>query len=206
MKRHIGTGAVYALVVTGFLTAETWTVTVNEANVVSEPGPFAERVEGVVFGDNVETTGAEQDDYLPVKLANGKTGWIARASVMTPGSFKAGAAGEGAEAGKEGAYVKGFDPEVEAKYREDNPSLSQAYDTDVLPLIYETRGSAELERAEEELERLQLQAKGASPEAQALKSKVASLRAANQPFWDKWSADLREFRRKGQIGEFAGRK
>ena len=204
MKRRLALGAWYAVAIAGLIAAEDFRVTKHEANVVKEPDPFGEPVAVVKFGDTVTTTGDEKDEYLPITGPGGVKGWISRTDLIEPADFKAGAAGgDAAKAGQEGAYVKGFDPEVEGKARADNPSLDKVYREEVLPWVWETRGSRDLEEAEEEAERLQIQAQ---PIPDSLKGRIESLRLAAQPARDKWQAELREFRKKGQIGEFAGRK
>jgi hypothetical protein len=206
MRRHVVLGAWYAVLVAGLIAAEEFTVTVKEGFLYKEPDPWSDAVGSLEFGTTVKTTGDAKDDFLPVE-GGGKKGWIARADVVEPGEFKAGAAGGGAGAGaQEGAYVKGFDPEVEEKARADDATLDRMMREQVLPLVWEVRGSRELEEAEEALEKLQIQSQGNSPEAEALKKRIESLRAQTEPLRAARSSALRAFRKEGGVGEFAGRK
>ena len=211
MRRNLALGAWYVLLFAAAIVAEQRLVASKEAEVVSEPGLAGEKVDTVRSGDHVETLGEESEGYIKVRTAGGKTGWIVNSDLYSTKEeealTKTSGAGAGADKGvQEGAYVKGFDPEVEGQMRADNPSLSKVYEEEVLPWIWETRGSQKLEEAEEHLELLLMQNKKDTPEAAETRKRIAELQAQVQPLRDKWQADLRAFRQAGKIGEFAGRK
>lgn len=205
MKRSILLGGWYALAIAGLIAADDFRVTVKSASIFDDADPWANVIGSLEFGTAVTTSGPSKTDFLPVTVG-GKSGWISRADLVEPDDFKAGSAGSAAGTGQEGAYVKGFDPEVEKKSRAGDAAINAAYENDVLPMIWETRGHKELEIAEEALEELQIQAKGTSPEADALRARIEVLRREAEPIRSKWQAALRAFRQSGRIGEFAGGK
>lgn len=212
MRRNLALGAWYVLLFAAAIVAEQRLVSSKEASVRSDSSEFSDEVGLVKSGDRLETTGKTQEGWVEVKLASGKTGWISNGDLYSLKdeeslSKTSGAGGGGtANTTQEGAYVKGFDPEVEGQMRKDNPSLSKVYEEEVLPWIWETRGSEELEKAEEHLELLLMQNKKDTPEAAETRKRIEELQAKVQPLRDKWQADLRAFRQAGKIGEFAGRK
>lgn len=217
MKRKLVLGGWYALIFAAALLAESRMVSRPGARVTKEASDFSEDVTTLEANDRVETTGDKVEGYLPVKTADGKTGWIAESDLYTLKEEQAlskttGAGGAAAE-GQEGAYVKGFDPEVEGKFRADNPSLDKVYQEEVLPLIWLVRAgndgnkvdqSKALEQKEEDQEKLWMQNRKA--EADAMQAEIDKMRSAMQPARDAWQSALRTFRQNGKIGEFAGRK
>jgi hypothetical protein len=110
--------------------------------------------------------------------------------------------------------AKGFDPEVEKKARQDDATLDRFLKEEVLPLIYDTRGSKDLEDAEEAQETFVLQhplvARGKDDPVAAdtprlkqewdeINARVNSLRAAIEPWRDAWQAGLKTFRQEGKL-------
>lgn len=224
MRRKLVLGGWYALAIVGLLAADEFRVTVRSAPLFKEADPWAESTQSVDFGKTVTTTGPANGDFYPVKGPNGETGWIAKSDVLEPKDFEAGTAGTKNDKGaQEGAYVKGFDPEVEDRAKQDDATLAKYLAEEVLPLIWETRGSKALEDKEEDIERFQLKhplnARGQKdPNVSDAENKVladqwkhlneeaAALRQSVEPIRTKWQSELRAFRQAGQIGEFAGRK
>jgi len=224
MRRKVVLGCWYAIAIAGLLAADEFRVTVKEAFLFKEADPWAETSGSVAFGKTVTTTGAANGDFYPVKGPNGETGWISKTDVLEPKDFEAGTAGTKNDKGaQEGAYVKGFDPEVEDRAKQDDKTLAKYLAEEVLPLVWETRGSKALEDKEEDMERFVLQhplnARGEkdpglsdaennvlASQWKHLNEEATVLRQAVEPLRSKWQAELRAFRQAGQIGEFAGRK
>lgn len=221
MRPRILLGTYYAVAIAGLVLAEDWKVSTQSADLVSEASSYAETLATLHAGDTVNVTGKADGDFLPATVG-GKSGWIARANLYTPEEYKEtlGKAGsDSAAKGQEGAYAKGFDPEVEKRAAQDDATLKRFLDEEVKPMIWDVRGSRPLEEKEEEIETFVLQhplvARGehekendAALQAQwkQLNDEAKVLREKNEPFRAKWQADLRAFRQAGQIGEFAGRK
>ncbi|MBI2919993.1 MAG: SH3 domain-containing protein [Planctomycetes bacterium] len=212
MRRNLVLGAWYVLLFAAAIMAEQRLVSSKDPFVRSDTTEFSDEVGRAKSGDRLETTGKTQDGWVEVKLPSGKVGWIAESDLYSAGDEKtmsetSGAGGGGtANTTQEGAYVKGFDPEVEGQLRKDDPGLSKVYELEVLPWIYETRGLPELEVAEEHLELLLMQNKKDTPEAEQTRKQIEELRLKAQPIRDRWQDELRTFRKNGNIGEFAGRK
>ncbi|MEK7469631.1 MAG: SH3 domain-containing protein [Planctomycetota bacterium] len=224
MRRKVLMGGWYAIAIAGLLVADEYRVTIKEAFLFKEPDPWAETAGSIAWGKTVTTTGAANGDFYPVKGPNGETGWIAKSDVQDPKDFEAGTAGTKNDKGaQEGAYVKGFDPEVEDKAKADDATLAKYLAEEVLPLVWDTRGSKAVEDKEEDIERFVLKhplnargekdpnlsdAENANLASQwkHLNEELIPLKQAVEPIRSKWQAELRAFRQSGQIGEFAGRK
>ncbi len=216
MRRFMMLGGWYALLFAALLLAEPRRVSSQEAPLRAGPSDYTAEVGTLKAGDQVEATGKTEEGFVEVKLKDGKIAWIASSDLFSLKQEQlikdtSGAAGaSGTEA--EGAYVKGFDPEVEGKMRADNPGLDKVFRDEVLPWVWEVRGggaeglaaSRELETAEEEQERLIIQAK--ADEAAKMQPQIDELRRKVQPFRDSWQSKLRAWRQSGQIGEFARKK
>lgn len=216
MRRKLVLGAWYAAAIGGLLLAEERHVSVNSADLYSLPDPYAgDPVTTVHAGDPVNLTGKTDGDFLE-GTANGKTGWIAGASLYTPEEYKKtlGKAGADSEAkGQEGAYAKGFDPEVEERAKQDDATLRRYIEEEVKPLIWQTMFSPELEAAEYALDKYIMQhpqsmhAEGEGRDGYVkLENEIKRLRDANAGNQAKWASSQRDFRKNGNTGEFAGRK
>ena len=216
MRRFIVVGGWYALLLSALLLAEPMTVSSSDAPVQKDSNEWSDRMATVRTGEVVETTGRSEEGYLEVKLKGGGTGWIAISDLFTQKEIetqtKTSGAGGGAETqAQEGAYVKGFDPEVEGQMRADSPGLDKIYGEEILPWIWEVRASKagialsqQLEEKEELQEKHRIQ--GKDSQADAMQKEIDDLRQKVQPYRDAWQAELRKFRQAGQIGEFARRK
>lgn len=216
MRKMLILGGWYAMLFAALLLAEPRRVSSSEAPLRSGPSDYTDKIGTATANDILESTGKTEEGFVEVKLRDGKIAWIASSDLFSlkqeetlkDTSTTGGGAGEQAE----GAYVKGFDPEVEGKMREDNPGLDRIYQEEIFPWVWEVRGggpegravSQELEMAEEAQEKLMIQ--GQPEEAAKLQSKIDDLRRKVQPYRDAWQAKLRAWRQAGQIGEFARKK
>ena len=215
MKISLPIAALYAAAILGAVYAAEYQVQPHEAVLRETPDSFGKKVADLENGEYVETTGDEKDDYFPVKVkATGATGWIATSDVIEPKDFKAtGTATSTAKEGEQGAFVKGFDPEVEKKYREDHPDLNSIYDNDVNPMIRKTTcgglglGKGELDDLEEEKLTLQLQANWTQAKEDEYAPKFKAAEGVRAPALKTLMDALTAFRKNGFIGEYAkGRK
>lgn len=216
MRRLMLLGGWYAMLFAALVLAEPRRVSSQEAPLRAGPSDYTDPVGTAKAGDVLETTGKAEEGFLQVKTKDGKVAWISDSDLFSlrQEELLKSAEGKGGGAGSEaeGAYVKGFDPEVEGKMREDNPGLNSIYENEVLPWIATVRGGgnegAAISRQLEDLEELQekylIQANAA--EAEKLQPQIDELRRKVQPYRDSWQSKLRAWRQAGQIGEFARRK
>jgi hypothetical protein len=114
------------------IAAELVHVKVREATVRTGPKPFKPSVATVRYGERVEVLD-EKDDWLQIRIPGGVTGYLHKSAVtdeplpaLPPGPPPGGPPGsvsrdEVALAGK------GFNPQVEAKYREQNPNREEMF-------------------------------------------------------------------------------
>ncbi len=108
---------------------ETLYIGVQSAPIRANPTPFAPIVATLSHGDAV-TVVARQTGWLQVRSAAGATGWANQSLfqkervVLTAGASDA---RTGASAREQAAAAKGFSPQVEAQYKEQNPDLTAAY-------------------------------------------------------------------------------
>ena len=108
---------------------ETLFIGVQSAPLRANPTPFAPILSTLSHGDAV-TVIARQTGWLQVRSAAGATGWANQSVfqrervVLTAGQ---GDARTGATAREQAAAAKGFSPQVEAQYREQNPDISKTY-------------------------------------------------------------------------------
>jgi SH3-like domain-containing protein len=108
---------------------ETLYIGVQSAPLRANPAPFAPIVATLSHGAAV-TVLARQTGWVQVRGAGGATGWANQSVfqrervVMTAGASDA---RTGATAREQAAAAKGFSPQVESQYREQNPDLSKAY-------------------------------------------------------------------------------
>ncbi|MCE9582157.1 MAG: hypothetical protein K8T20_06665 [Planctomycetes bacterium] len=206
MRRFVVLGGWYALLFAASLLADTGKDAEYEGDDLAT----------VKAGDMLEPTGKTSEGYVEVKMG-GKTGWISNSDLFTVKEQEnlaktSGAGGNAVAGANEGAFVKGFDPEVEGKMREDHPDLDQIFKDEIFPWVWTVRGgvkegyqaSSELETVEEAQEKLLIQ--GKPDEAAKLQPQIDALRLKVQPYRDRWQAELRQFRQAGKVGEFAVRK
>lgn len=108
---------------------ETLYIGVQSAPIRANPAPFAPIVATLSHGDAV-TVVARQTGWLQVRSAAGATGWANQSLfqrervVLTAGATDA---RTGASAREQAAAAKGFSPQVEAQYKEQNPDLTAAF-------------------------------------------------------------------------------
>lgn len=108
---------------------ETLYIGVQSAPIRANPAPFAPIVATLSHGDSV-TVIARQTGWVQVRSAAGATGWANQSLfqrervVLTAGATDA---RTGASAREQAAAAKGFSPQVEAQYKEQNPDLTAAF-------------------------------------------------------------------------------
>jgi len=111
------------------LAQETMYIGVQSAPLRANPTPFAPVVATLSHGDAV-TVVARQTGWFQVQSAAGAKGWANQSLfqkdrvVLTAGASDA---KTGASAREQGAAAKGFSPQVEQQYVNQNPDLSKAY-------------------------------------------------------------------------------
>lgn len=107
------------------MAASTMSVQSEKAVVRSSPGPFAQSIATLNYGDQVtvvETQGA----WSQIKTATGASGWTQTASLTTKKVvLKAGSSDVGKTAsGEELALAgKGFNSQVEGQFKANNPNI-----------------------------------------------------------------------------------
>ena len=218
MRRFMVMGGWYALLFAASLLADSSGTKVVR-KVSSSTAPIrseASNLDGddiatVNKGEDLEVTGEMKEGFIPIRMANGKTGWIADSDLFTTKEMEklattSGAGAANAKKENEGAYVKGFDPEVEGKMREDHPDLDKIFREEVFPWVWTVRAgdkagydvSQQLETVEEDQERFLIQ--GKPDEAAKLQKQIDDLRVKVKPYRDKWQADLKAYRQAGKLG------
>ncbi|MBI4601113.1 MAG: SH3 domain-containing protein [Planctomycetes bacterium] len=107
--------------------AEAMKVVEREAAVRRDKKSYSPKVATVHEGDDV-TVLATEEPWIRVDF-KGVTGWLSQSSVTPPSKFvpSTDEAARGTRATMQSAAKRGFNPEVEAKYRESNPDLNAAY-------------------------------------------------------------------------------
>ncbi len=129
MKKLLLVLALTAGVAAAASAQETLFIGVQSAPLRANPSPFAQIVATLSHGDAV-TVVARQTGWIQVRSASGATGWANQTLfqrdrvVMTAGTSDA---RTGASAREQAAAAKGFSPQVESQYREQNPEMSNAY-------------------------------------------------------------------------------
>lgn len=112
---------------------ELFTVKIREASVRSGPKPFRPIVATVKYGEKVEVVTPAKDGWLEVSAPGGKRGFLHESAVTDKEVTKAegGAKGTGGKSSASSDEValagKGFNPQVEARYRADHKELEEAY-------------------------------------------------------------------------------
>jgi hypothetical protein len=119
------------MIMISFLVGSAWAapmnVQVREVEVKSQPNYLSSSVGKVNYGTKVET-GEEQGSWVRISEPSG---WIPKSSV-TKHSVKVDA--DKKYAGKEVSHDetalagKGFNPQVEAEYKKQNPNMTAAYE------------------------------------------------------------------------------
>ncbi len=105
--------------------AETMRVQVQNGQVRSTPSFLGQVVTSVPYGQAVETTGA-QGPWQQVRTADGKTGWM-HSSALTTKRITAQSNGAAVSTGASGNELalagKGFNADVEAKFKADHAEI-----------------------------------------------------------------------------------
>jgi len=110
---------------TAVVLAETMVVKVQTTNLKKEPKFFADTIAVLKIGDSVETIGL-QDGWFNVKTSAGQVGWLHSSALMEKKSgFSVLSTSVSAQTtGEEVALAaKGFNKQVEDKYKADNPNI-----------------------------------------------------------------------------------
>ncbi|HMP77016.1 MAG TPA: SH3 domain-containing protein [Kiritimatiellia bacterium] len=129
MKKLMLALAVLGALALPALAQETMYIGVQTAPIRANPTPFAPVVATLAHGDAV-TVVARQTGWLQVQSAAGAKGWANQSLfqkdrvVLTAGASDA---NTGASAREQGAAAKGFSPQVEQQYVNQNPDLTKAY-------------------------------------------------------------------------------
>lgn len=124
--RKVSFGALAMVFIAGAAWAATMNVQVREVDVKSSPNYMSSSVGTLAFGAKVDTLG-EEGSW--VKIAS-PSGWIPKTSI-TKRSVDVNAdqkfSGRGASHDEVALAGKGFNPQVEAQYKKDNPGMVSAY-------------------------------------------------------------------------------
>lgn len=107
--------------------AETLTVMEREAAIRKAPRTYAPRLAVAKEGDRV-TVLERAEPWLRVEYG-GVEGWLNESSVIANEDFipSTSQTARGVRVTEQSAAGRGFTPEVEAKYRSDNPNLAAAF-------------------------------------------------------------------------------
>lgn len=113
-----------------FIASSAWAASMNvqvrEVDVKSQPNYLSSAVGKLSYGDKVET-GEEQGNWVRVSQP---AGWIPKSSV-TKSKVKVNPdqkfSGRGASHDEAALAGKGFNPQVEAEYKKQNPNMAAAY-------------------------------------------------------------------------------
>ncbi len=118
----------FALLLTswaGAAMAGTMSVQSEKAVIRASPGPFAQTLATLTYGDQVTVVG-EQGAWTQVRTASGATGWTQTASLSTKkivlqaGSTDVSKTASGEELALAG---KGFNSQVEGQFKANNPNI-----------------------------------------------------------------------------------
>ena len=132
MRRKAGWITLFLI---AFLTAGAWaaskmvSIQVRQGQVRSNPSYLSKVVGSLAYGERVSNLG-EQKDWLKVKSSKGLTGWIhvsavtEKQIVLTSGKSRAGLKASDEELILAG---KGFNSDVERKYRASNPKAAYSW-------------------------------------------------------------------------------
>jgi uncharacterized protein YgiM (DUF1202 family) len=138
---------VFALLIafTAVVMAETMVVKVQTTNLKNEPKFFADTIAVLKIGESVETIGL-QNGWFNVKTSSGQVGWLHSSalvekksglSVLTT-SVSAQTTGE-----EVALAAKGFNKQVEDKYKADNPNIDFTWVDKMLKIKVSTKEIAE---------------------------------------------------------------
>lgn len=151
--RKVLLGALAMVFISGAVWAASMSVQVREVDVKSSPNYMSSSVGKLGFGSKVETAG-EEGSWVKISSPNG---WIPKTSITkrsvdvnTDQKFS----GRGASHDETALAGKGFNPQVEAEYKRDNPSMVSSYSkvdwlesqTIPLPVLQLFAASGKLER------------------------------------------------------------
>ncbi len=127
MRRFVIVAAAGALGLAGAALAERMSVQVQDGQVRATPSFLGAVTAKLPYGAAVEAQ-AEQNGWIPVRTEAGQQGWMHKASlskkkiVMTAG----GAGATGASSDELALAGKGFNSDVEAQFKKQNPSVNFA--------------------------------------------------------------------------------
>lgn len=137
--RKVLSGALAMIFIAGAAWAASMTVQVREVDVKSQPNYMSSSVGKLGFGSKVETS-SEEGSWVRISEPSG---WIPKTSITkrsvdvnTDQKFS----GRSASHDETALAGKGFNPQVEAQYKKDNPSMVSAYskvdwlETQTIPL------------------------------------------------------------------------
>jgi len=119
-------GALAMTFIAGTAWAASMSVQVREVDVKSSPNYMSSSVGKLGFGTKVDTSG-EEGSWVKISSPDG---WVPKTSITkrsvdvnTDQKFS----GRGASHDETALAGKGFNPQVEAEYKKDNPSMVSAY-------------------------------------------------------------------------------
>lgn len=133
------------IVFTAIVLAETMVVKVQTTNLKKEPKFFADTIAVLKIGDSVETIGS-QDGWYNVKTSSGQVGWLHSSALIEKKSgFSVLSTSVSTQAsGEEVALAaKGFNKQVEEKYKAENPSIDYIWVDKMLKIKVSTKEIAE---------------------------------------------------------------
>ncbi len=124
--RKVSLGVLAVVLIAGAAWAGTMSVQVREVDVKSSPNYMSSSVGKLGFGSKVETS-SEEGGWVRISQP---AGWIPKTSITkrsvdmnTDQKFS----GRGASHDETALAGKGFNPQVEAEYKRENPSMVLAY-------------------------------------------------------------------------------
>jgi uncharacterized protein YgiM (DUF1202 family) len=130
---------------TAVVLAETMVVKVQTTNLKKEPKFFADTIAVLNIGESVETIGL-QNGWYNVKTSSGQVGWLhSSALVEKKSGFSVLSTSVSTQAsGEEVALAaKGFNKQVEDKYKADNPNINYTWVDKMLKIKVSTKEIAE---------------------------------------------------------------
>jgi len=133
------------IVFTALTLAETMVVKVQTTNLKKEPKFFADTIAVLKAGESVETI-ALQNGWFNVKTSSGQIGWLhSSALVEKKSGFSVLSTSVSSKAtGEEVALAaKGFNKQVEEKYKADNPNVDYTWVDKMLKIKVSTKEIAE---------------------------------------------------------------
>lgn len=133
------------IVFTAIALAETMVVKVQTTNLKKEPKFFADTIAVLKIGESVETI-ALQNGWYNVKTSSGMVGWLhSSALIEKKAGFSVLSTSVSTKAsGEEVALAaKGFNKQVENKYKAENPNVDYSWVDKMLKIKVSTKEIAE---------------------------------------------------------------